>query len=151
MRRITIILALLSLSACATSGSHYSEVKTSYPAVAPTSSRIFLYRESHMFASGVQPDVMLDGAKVRESVSGTYTVIETTPGTHTVSAKTPTADERNLAFTAPAGGTTYIAEEGGIGGLMGVVTFSQATPAAAEQSLSDLHVRPPVTTQPAKE
>ena len=95
-----LISAVLLLAACATTGTKYRDAITSLPSVAGGKARVIMYRENNAFGFAMQPSVMLDGVKVRDSVPGSFTAIAVKPGAHVVSIDTEAA--RRYEFKAAA-------------------------------------------------
>lgn len=81
LRRLVILLALSALLAsCASSGPPFHEV-------APKEKDgviVYVYRVSSIVGGAVSWAVRLDNVRVASVRSGTYTVVHTTPGVHTL-------------------------------------------------------------------
>ncbi len=58
------------VTACAATGPMLSTVQDSIPALAEGKGRLFFYREYATFGSGMQPDILVCGQKVGQSVPG---------------------------------------------------------------------------------
>ena len=64
-------LLCLVLFGCA-SGPTYTAVQAHFPVVASGKGRVFIYRPGLYQASGIQPDILVDGQRVGSAVPGAY-------------------------------------------------------------------------------
>ena len=105
IRSLLAAVSLALLSACA-SGPKYAEVASTFPQLAAGQGRIWFYRSGVMFGAAIQPDVMLNGAKVGESVAGGFFYVDQAPGNHEVLLSTEV--ERKVTFTLEPRQERYI-------------------------------------------
>jgi hypothetical protein len=95
----------LLLAGCAT-GPKYAEVASRIPPVPAGRSRVWFFRDGSPIGSGIQPSVMLDGAKVGDSVPGGFFFHDVAPGNHEVLLSTEV--DRKLTFTTAPGEQRYV-------------------------------------------
>lgn len=81
---ITGALALV-LGACA-AGISYSKVEAQLPALAGDQGRIYIYTPIRNFALNFQPEVLVNGASVGQSHSGTFLVVDQSAGEYRIEA-----------------------------------------------------------------
>src|SRR5262245_62004736 len=105
MRRTMLLLttvAMMSLSACATSGPKFTEMVTEMKTGA---GRVYFYRTT-VLGAAVQPDVLLNGQKVGTAVPRGFFFVDLPAGNCEVS--TSTEVERKLTFTLEPNQTRYV-------------------------------------------
>ena len=137
MRFLLPVAALLMLSACASSGPLYRDAVKGYPPIAKDSGRLYLYREARSFAAGIQPSVMVDGRKVRDSVPGSYTMLDLAPGDHVVSVSTEVEKSVNVKILSKQ--ETYVREAPTVGILIWRVYVEPVSKETAQNELTELH------------
>lgn len=111
-RTLLAAAALGLLSACA-SGPKYSEVVKTFPQPAAGEGRIWFYRSGILFGSGIQPNVMLNGVKVGDSVPGGFFYIDRPAGNYEVLLSTEV--ERKVTFTLEPRQERYVRMTVGLG------------------------------------
>ncbi|MGH8633932.1 MAG: DUF2846 domain-containing protein [Burkholderiales bacterium] len=104
-RFILAAVIALTLLACAT-GPKYAEIQSSIPALDPGKGRIYFYRSGNLMGSGIKPSVMLNGAKVGDSVAGGFFFVDRDPGNYEVLLSTEV--DRKLTFTLAKGQEQYV-------------------------------------------
>jgi hypothetical protein len=116
---ITVLTGLL-LAGCA-SGPQYNEMAASIPTLTPGQGRIYFFRESSLLGGGaVQPEIMLNGKAVGNSIPGAFFYVDEPAGEYVVSTKTEV--EKTVSFVLDAGDTKYIRTHIGFGILIGRIT-----------------------------
>jgi hypothetical protein len=128
---------MLLLAACASSGPTFSQANASVAPLAANNGRIYIYRESSMVGSAVQPSVKLDGVRVGDSIPGGYFYIDRPAGSYKIS--TSTEVERDLTLTLDAGQIRYVRTDISMGFLAGHVSPVLVEPAVAEKEIKDCH------------
>jgi hypothetical protein len=140
--RLLAVAAVVVLAGCAT-GPKLAEVKSQIPTLKPDEGRIYFYRDSTPIGAGIQPDIMLNGAKVGDSVPGGFFFVDQSPGAKEVS--TSTEVERKLTFTLDRGQTRYVRTTVGMGLLVYRVYPELIDNATGEKEMADLsYTGPPL-------
>ena len=134
-RFIIAAIIALSLSACA-SGPKYAEVQSSLPALDPAKGRIYFYRSSNIFGSGIQPSVMLNGSKVGDSVPGGFFFMDREPGNYEVLLSTEV--DRKLTFTLAKGQEQHVRMSVTLGVIVYRVFPELVDTTTAKQEIRDL-------------
>ena len=111
-----IAACVVALLAGCASGPKYEEVKNALPPLKPADGRIYFYRSGTMMGSGIQPSVMLNGAKVGDSVPGGFFFVDQAPGPMEVLLSSEV--DRKLTFTLDRGKTHYVRMSVGLGVLV---------------------------------
>ena len=132
IRSMLAAVSLALLSACA-SGPKYSEVASTFPQLAAHQGRIWFYRSGTMFGAGIQPDVMLNGAKVGDSVPGGFFYVDRAPGNYEVLLATEV--ERKVTFTLEPRQERYIRMTVGLGVIVYRVFPELVDPAAGRAEI----------------
>ena len=111
------VLGLLAglLTGCAT-GPKYEEVRGGFATLPADQGRIYFFRSSNPFGSGIQPSVMLNGEKVGDSQPGGFFFVDRAPGNYEVNLTTEV--ERKLTFTLESGQEQYVRMSVGLGVLV---------------------------------
>ena len=114
-------LLCLVLFGCA-SGPTYTAVQAHFPVVASGKGRVFIYRPGLYQASGIQPDILVDGQRVGSAVPGAYFFVDLAQGSHAVSCA-----NRTVNINLLAGQSRYVelepyGSEPIGGGLLGVAS-----------------------------
>ena len=112
LKSLLAAMALALLSACA-SGPKYSEAANTFPQLAVNQGRIWFYRSGIMFGAGIQPDVLLNGSKVGDSVPGGFFFVDRPAGNYEVLLSTEV--ERKVTFTLEPRQERYIRMTVGLG------------------------------------
>ena len=145
MRNVARVLAVavaLVLAGCA-SGPKLAEVKSQIPILKPDEGRIYFYRGSSPVGAAIQPDIMLNGAKVGESIPGGFFFVDQGSGAKEVS--TSTEVEKKLTFTLDRGQTRYVRTVIGFGLLVGRVYPELVDNPTGEKEMDDLsYTGPPL-------
>ncbi|MFV0411009.1 MAG: DUF2846 domain-containing protein [Paracoccus sp. (in: a-proteobacteria)] len=131
MKKIALLFAALSLSACA-SGTSLQETGAAKQPIAADKGRIVVYRTSLM-GMAVQPDVYIDGAKASTCAPRGAFSKDVAPGTHSISATTET--QKTVQIAVQPGQTADVRCSIGFGMLVGRAVF-EAVPAATGQKES---------------
>ena len=131
---INFIIAFVFLTGCASGPSYQTFKKTQKP-LSPEQGRIYFTRLDTMFGAAVSSPIKLNGEVVGSSVPGGFFVIDTNPGSYTVS--TSTEVERNLDFVLEANQTVYIETEVGMGVLVGRIYPKLITETAAMKQIKE--------------
>lgn len=126
---------LVLLSACA-SGPKYAEVAASFPQISASQGRIWFYRSGVMFGAGIQPSVMLNGAKVGDSVPGGFFYIDRPAGNHEVLLSTEV--DRKVTFTLEPRQERHIRMTVGLGVIVYRVYPELTDPAEAQREIREL-------------
>ena len=111
--RISVALAAFALLSACASGPKYAEVAATFPKAKATDGRIWFYRPGIMFGAGIQPTVMLNGAKVGESTPGGFFYVDRPAGNYEVLLSTEV--DRKVTFTLVPGQERYIRMTVGLG------------------------------------
>jgi len=123
----------LSLSACA-SGMKFTEMKPSLSPTTQEMGRIFFYRPVTLGAA-LQPDILVNGKKVGDSVAWGFFHIDRIPGNYEV--VTSTEVERKVSFVLEKGQTRYIRFSVNMGFFAGHVYGDLVDQATALPELED--------------
>ena len=134
-RFLFVVLAAAVLAGCA-SGPKYSEAVSSFPALQPGHGRIWFYRSGIMFGAGIQPDVMLNGTKVGDSVPGGFFFVDRPPGNYEVLLSTEV--ERKVTFTLEPRQERYVRMTVGLGVVVYRVFPELADPVEGDKEIRDL-------------
>ncbi len=100
------------LTGCAT-GPKYEEVRGGFATLAAEQGRIYFFRSSNPFGSGIQPSVMLNGEKVGDSKPGGFFFVNRTPGNYEVNLTTEV--DKKLTFTLEPRQEQYVRMSVGLG------------------------------------
>ena len=138
IRVLSLLVCVVALSACATSGATYQEMhdSASAPALAPGTGRIYFYRPSQ-FGAAIRPDVSLDGSVVGTAISHGFFYVDTLPGTHEVVLNSEVTDKTQVRLAA--GETSYVRIESAMGILFGRFYSRQVVAATGESEMWSLH------------
>ena len=128
--------AVLALAAGCASGPKFTEIRSAIPPLAKDQGRIYFYRSTNPFGSGIRPDVMLNGAKVGESIAGGFFFVDQKPGPQEVNLSTEV--ERKVTFTLDAGQTRYVRMQVGLGVIIYRVFPELADPAEGAKEMQEL-------------
>ncbi|MCK7493688.1 MAG: DUF2846 domain-containing protein [Comamonadaceae bacterium] len=90
------------MAGCAT-GPKYEEVRGGFPSLSAEQGRIYFYRSSNPFGSGIQPSVMLNGEKVGDSRPGGFFFVDRTPGNQRGQPDHRGGQEAHLHARSPPG------------------------------------------------
>jgi hypothetical protein len=134
IRSLLAVTALALLSACA-SGPKYKDVVNTFPAPAADQGRIWFYRSGTMFGAGIQPNVMLNGAKVGDSVPGGFFYVDRPAGNYEVLLSTEV--ERKVTFTLEPRQERYIRMTVGLGVIVYRVYPELVDPAEGRAEIMD--------------
>jgi len=135
LRGLLGALALVLLAGCAT-GPKYAEVANSFPQLAAGQGRIWFFRSSVPFGAAIQPDVMLNGAKVGDSVPGGFFFVDRPAGDYEVLLSTEV--ERKVTFTLEPRQERHIRMSVGLGLIVYRVYPELADPAEADKEIREL-------------
>ena len=142
LARLLGVVATVILAGCAT-GPKHAEVKSQFPALKPDEGRIYFYRDSTPIGAGIQPDIMLNGVKVGDSVPGGFFFVDQGPGAKEVI--TSTEVERKLTFTLDRGQTRYVRTTVGLGVLVYRVYPELMDNATGDKEIAELsYTGPPL-------
>lgn len=136
LKSLLAVAALALLSACA-SGPKYSDVASTFPQLAANQGRIWFYRSGIMFGAGIQPDIMLNGAKVGDSVPGGFFFVDRPAGNYEVLLSTEV--ERKVTFTLEPRQERYVRMTVGLGVVVYRVFPELADPAEGSKELRELN------------
>jgi len=100
------------LTGCAT-GPKYEEVRGGFPTVPADQGRIYFFRSSNPFGSGIQPSVMLNGEKVGDPQPGGFFFVDRAPGNCEVNLTTEV--DKKLTFTLEPRQEQYVRMSVGLG------------------------------------
>jgi len=135
LRGLLGALALVLLAGCAT-GPKYAEVANSFPQLPAGQGRIWFFRSSVPFGAAIQPDVMLNGAKVGDSVPGGFFFVDRPAGDYEVLLSTEV--ERKVTFTLEPRQERHIRMSVGLGLIVYRVYPELADPAEADKEIREL-------------
>jgi len=135
LRGLLGAIALAVLAGCA-SGPKYAEVANSFPQVAAGQGRIWFFRSSTPFGAAIQPDVMLNGVKVGDSVPGGFFFVDRPAGDYEVLLSTEV--ERKVTFTLEPRQERHIRMSVGLGLIVYRVYPELADPAEADKEIREL-------------
>jgi Protein of unknown function (DUF2846) len=137
MKKLYYLLLIISSSAlmtgCAT-GPKYSQVKASFPALAPENGRIYFYRITSLGAA-VQPAVKLNGEEVGTAKPSGFFYVDRPPGNYKV--ETSTEVKRQLSLELDKNQTRYVRLNISIGFFVGHVYPELIEDAIGEKEISD--------------
>jgi hypothetical protein len=133
-RSLLAVAAFALVSACA-SGPKYNEVASTFPAPSVDQGRIWFYRSGIMFGAGIQPNVMLNGAKVGESVPGGFFYVDRPAGNYEVLLSTEV--ERKVTFTLEPRQERYVRMTVGLGVIVYRVFPELVDPAAGSKEIAE--------------
>lgn len=133
--RLLLVLIALLLAACA-SGPRYTDVASKFPTLAADHGRIWFYRSGTMFGAGIQPDVMLNGARVGDSTPGGFFFIDRPAGNFEVLLSTEV--ERKVTFTLAPKEERYVRMTVGLGVIVYRVYPELVDPAEALKEIVEL-------------
>ncbi|MDR3526499.1 MAG: DUF2846 domain-containing protein [Rhizomicrobium sp.] len=135
-------VVMLFLTACASSGPTFKEMKASIPPVAADSGRLFVYRVAPFLGAGaaVQPPIRIDGVVVGHSVPNGFFYVDHAPGKLKITTSTEVTEDTDVQIDA--GQTKYVRTDISLGLLVGRITPSVIDPDTALKELADLHYHP---------
>ena len=138
IRSLFLSFAMVALlSGCGSDGVLYRDAKPGYAAIAQGQARLYIYRETSVFGTRVQPQILLDGAVIRTSVPGSYTKLDINPGSHVLSVANQT--QKTYSFKADPKAELFVREAPGGGWLVGNVAFQPVAPLDAAKEMASLH------------
>jgi hypothetical protein len=117
--RFLAVLVLTALLAACASGPRMAEIQSQIPRLDSSQGRIYIYRADSFVGAGVQPNVMLNGQIVGQSVPGGFFFVDVRPGPVEVSCSTEV--EKKLSLVMDAGQTRYVRTVVGLGFFVGRV------------------------------
>ncbi len=86
--KLTIsLLFLLILSGCSATGPKYSEYQSTVSAIDKDSSRLFFYRRSRFYSSGMDAEIYVNDNKVGECANGAYFYTDILAGKNEIKAE----------------------------------------------------------------
>src|SRR5262245_25119397 len=132
---VTVIVASLLLSACASSGPKFSEMAASMGATTPDVGRIYFYRTA-VIGAAVQPAVRLNGEVVGKAVPNGFFYADRPAGNYQVATETEV--ERKLTFTLDGGQVRYVKLNISMGFFVGHVYGELIEEAKAQAEIADL-------------
>jgi hypothetical protein len=139
MKRLFYLLliagSLVLVTGCAT-GPKYSQIKTSFPALAQDNGRIYFYRVTALGAA-VQPAVKLNGEEVGTAKPSGFFYMDRSPGNYTV--ETSTEVKRQLSLQLDKNQTRYVRLNISFGFFVGHVYPELVEDAIGEKEISDCH------------
>ena len=103
-RKWTCLFLIALLYGCSAVGPTLLE--SDIPPVEPDEARLYFYRLPALYGSALRPPVLLDNEPVGVSVSGSVFIVDTSPGSHTVSITSDS--ERILPVELNSGESVYI-------------------------------------------
>ena len=136
IRILGLFVCVVALSACATSGATYEEMRTSAPALKPGMGRIYFYRPSQ-FGAAIRHDVILDGEVVGTAISHGFFYVDRLPGTHEIEVNSEVTDKTQIRLAA--GETCYVRLESAFGVLFGRFYSRQVVAGTGESEMWSLH------------
>ncbi len=135
LKSLLMVAALAILAGCA-SGPKYAEVAGTFPQLAADQGRIWFYRSGTMFGAGIQPNVMLNGAKVGDSTPGGFFFVDRPAGNYEVLLSTEV--DRKVTFTLEPRQERYIRMTVGLGVVVYRVFPELADPAEGSKEVREL-------------
>ena len=99
------VTAVFMLTACATTGSKYSEFAPTISNLAPDTGRIYIYR-TVVLGFAVQPDIKINGEVVGSAVPKGFVYVDRKPGNYEI--MTSTEVDRKLSLTLDQGQTRFV-------------------------------------------
>jgi len=133
---IVLLVAVLLMMSCATTGPKHSEMADSIPSLSSDKGRIYIYRITAM-GYAVQPPVILDGKVVGKAVPMGFTYVDCSPGIHRIA--TSTEVERELNFHIDEGQTRYVRLNISMGFFVGHVYPNLIEPEDAVSEIGKCH------------
>jgi hypothetical protein len=137
MKKLYYLLLIISSSAlmtgCAT-GPKYSQVKASFPALAPENGRIYFYRVTSLGAA-VQPVVKINGEVIGTAKPSGFFYVDRPPGNYKV--ETSTEVKRQLSLELDKNQTRYVRLNISIGFFVGHVYPELVEDVIGEKEISD--------------
>lgn len=138
---LALILPVLLMGGCASSGPKHAEVAEKIPEVAAGLGRIFFYRDSSIMGAVIQPDIRLNGETVGSSTPGGFFFVDRPSGRYIVS--TTTEVENKIEFSLEDGQTRYVKTYIGFGLLVGRIYPELVERDQALSIMADLHYTGP--------
>ena len=138
---LTAIFICMTLFACATGGPKYTEMQSTIPQIAPDQGRIYFYRHANFIGAAIQPDILLNGEKVGESVPGGFFYVDVKPGDCEVLCSTEV--ERKLSFTLDNQQTRFVRTKVGMGVLVYRVYPELVEPSDGMNEIKELTYQAP--------
>lgn len=138
---LTLMLSLLLMGGCASSGLKHAEVAEKIPEVTSGLGRIFFYRDSSILGAVIQPDIRLNGETVGSSTPGGFFFVDRPSGRYI--ASTTTEVENKIEFSLEDGQIRYIKTSVGFGLLVGRVYPELVEREQALSIMADLHYTGP--------
>ncbi len=135
-----LVLCVVALSGCASSGPKYSELKSKLPALSPEQGRIFVYRKT-TFGAAVQPAVKLNEQEVGKAVPKGFFYVDRPPGNQQISASTEV--KRTLSLTLDKGQTRFVRLNVSWGFFVGHVYPELVESKLGEEEMADCHLLSP--------
>ena len=138
--KFLILFALvLAISSCAPVRSTLIS-RDEIPSLSENRSRIYFYRTSMLFGSGMRPPIFLNGEKVGISSSGTAFYVDVDPGKYKVSiAKILYAGSKGgVDFEVHENEVVYVRTWTGGSSLVGRTNAGVVSPEKAEKEIKDL-------------
>lgn len=132
---LVAISASMLLSACATSGTKFSEMGASMSAPKPDTGRIYFYRTT-VLGAALQPAVRLNGEVVGKAVPRGFFYADCPPGNYQVATETEV--ERKLTFTLDAGQLRYVRLSVSMGFWVGHVYGELIDEAKGQEEIADM-------------
>lgn len=112
MRLVSVLSAvavMMSIVGCATVGPKYSTVRNNITALSKENARIVFYRPDSLYATGMRPDILLEGKKVGISRPGTIFYVDVDPGKYRVTIPAIMyPGETTLDITVSKNETVYV-------------------------------------------
>ncbi|MDJ0624247.1 MAG: DUF2846 domain-containing protein [Desulfocapsaceae bacterium] len=134
-----LFVFILALSSCATVNST-SISRDEIPTLSENKARIYFYRPSLFFGSGMKPPIFLSGNKVGISSSGTAFYVDVAPGKYNVSVDKILypGDVGSVDFEVLGNEIVYVKTWIGGSSLAGITNFNLVSPETAEKEIKDL-------------
>jgi hypothetical protein len=141
-RTINLFISLalvLVISSCATGNSALISMDD-IPSLSENKSRIYFYRTSLIFGSGMRPNIFLNGKKVGVSSSGTAFYVDIDPGKYKVSVDTILypGGEGGLDFEVHGNEVVYVRTWTGASSFAGRTNAEVISPETAEKDIKGL-------------
>ncbi len=134
-----VVAVAAMITACAAAGPKLGLVRDSIPVLEQGKGRLFFYREYATFGSGMQPDILVCGKKVGESIPGGVLYVDLPPGECEVSLPAIVfKGQTRLKVTIAAPGVQYLRTSVGSAGFNGFTNVELVTEAAATTAMQDL-------------
>ena len=129
-----ILIGILLLSSCATSGPKFIEMAPTISNLSPESGRIFIYRTTALGAA-VQPEVTLNGEVIGKAVPKGFFYVDREAGNYEI--MTSTEVKRKLSLILDKGQTRYVRLNISIGFFMGHVYPELVDQEIGEKEIQD--------------